>query len=70
MVLGQQADNPGTWMLHCHIWWHFYMGQIITFVEAVDHVGRIPAGLPHCPATCIYNTAPWVSSERFASCSL
>jgi hypothetical protein len=58
----EQADNPGTWMLHCHIWWHFYMGQIITFVEAPDQVGPAPPGLPKCPDTCTYNTAPWVSA--------
>lgn len=61
-----QADNPGTWLLHCHILWHQYMGQVVTFAEAVDRVGAPPAGLPQCPQTCTYNTAPWVSGRRAA----
>nr|ANC28028.1 laccase [Polyporus umbellatus] len=28
------ADNPGTWMLHCHIEWHLQAGLAITLIEA------------------------------------
>ncbi|KAF8480361.1 Fet3 protein [Russula ochroleuca] len=28
------ADNPGTWMLHCHIEWHLEAGLAVTFIEA------------------------------------
>ena len=36
------------------------MGQQATFVTAVDELPAPPAGLPKCPATCTYSTAPWV----------
>ncbi|KAI0249053.1 Cupredoxin [Lactifluus subvellereus] len=28
------ADNPGSWLLHCHIEWHLEAGLAVTFVEA------------------------------------
>ncbi|KAJ2350449.1 ferroxidase fet3 [Coemansia sp. RSA 2671] len=31
-----RADNPGVWMLHCHMDTHFIMGMTMTFVEAPD----------------------------------
>ncbi|KAI8320858.1 hypothetical protein GQ54DRAFT_298344 [Martensiomyces pterosporus] len=31
-----RADNPGVWLLHCHMDIHFAMGMVMTFVEAPD----------------------------------
>ncbi|KAI8323255.1 hypothetical protein GQ54DRAFT_296829 [Martensiomyces pterosporus] len=31
-----RADNPGVWLLHCHMDIHFAMGMVVTFVEAPD----------------------------------
>ncbi|KAH9057917.1 Fet3 protein [Lactarius deliciosus] len=28
------ADNPGAWLLHCHIEWHLEAGLAVTFIEA------------------------------------
>lgn len=28
------ADNPGTWMLHCHMEWHLFSGLALVFIEA------------------------------------
>lgn len=28
------ADNPGAWLLHCHIEWHFEAGLAVVFIEA------------------------------------
>ncbi|KAK4701689.1 iron transport multicopper oxidase, partial [Phenoliferia sp. Uapishka_3] len=30
------ADNPGTWIFHCHIEWHLEAGLAVVFVEAPD----------------------------------
>lgn len=57
-----QADNPGLWMFHCHIFWHRFMGQGLTFVTAAELLSPPPAGLPACPSSCTYNTAPFVST--------
>ncbi|KAK7398171.1 hypothetical protein QQX98_012454 [Neonectria punicea] len=34
VVLRFKADNPGVWLLHCHIEWHVTSGLIATFIEA------------------------------------
>ncbi|KAJ1812456.1 hypothetical protein LPJ56_005131, partial [Coemansia sp. RSA 2599] len=31
-----RADNPGAWLLHCHMDIHMGMGMVMTFVEAPD----------------------------------
>ncbi|KAJ1914195.1 ferroxidase fet3 [Coemansia sp. S100] len=31
-----RADNPGVWLLHCHMDIHFALGMAMTFVEAPD----------------------------------
>ncbi|KAI8323256.1 hypothetical protein GQ54DRAFT_296830 [Martensiomyces pterosporus] len=31
-----KADNPGVWLLHCHMDIHFAMGMVLTFIEAPD----------------------------------
>jgi len=33
-ALRLMADNPGAWLLHCHIEWHLEAGLAVTFVEA------------------------------------
>ncbi|KAJ1643776.1 ferroxidase fet3 [Coemansia erecta] len=40
-----RADNPGAWLLHCHMDIHMGMGMVMTFVEAPDvlqETQRIP----------------------------
>ncbi|CAF1122258.1 unnamed protein product [Adineta ricciae] len=32
------ADNPGLWLLHCHIGSHFYMGMNILLKEDIEHL--------------------------------
>lgn len=33
VVLAFKTDNPGTWLLHCHIAWHVSGGLAVNFVE-------------------------------------
>ncbi|KAJ2734444.1 ferroxidase fet3 [Coemansia sp. BCRC 34962] len=35
-----RADNPGVWLLHCHMDIHFVLGMAMTFVEAPDVLQR------------------------------
>eukprot|EP01012_Entosiphon_sulcatum_P020476 TRINITY_DN25424_c0_g1_i1.p2 TRINITY_DN25424_c0_g1~~TRINITY_DN25424_c0_g1_i1.p2 ORF type:complete len:566 (-),score=100.28 TRINITY_DN25424_c0_g1_i1:253-1950(-) len=42
-----RADNPGAWLLHCHIIWHEVLGMMMAFVEG----GMLPALPPNFP-TC------------------
>ncbi|KAI9256618.1 Cupredoxin [Phascolomyces articulosus] len=34
VVLRYRSDNPGAWLFHCHIDWHFYSGMGIVLIEA------------------------------------
>lgn len=34
MVLAFLTDNPGVWLMHCHIGWHVAMGFALQFIEA------------------------------------
>ncbi|KAL8151886.1 hypothetical protein V2J09_021694 [Rumex salicifolius] len=46
-----KANNPGTWLFHCHIDAHFAMGMGVVFEEGVDRVGRLPRSIMGCGAT-------------------
>lgn len=53
------ANNPGTWLLHCHIPYHQLMGQAMAIAEATELVPRAPLGMPKCPSPCEYSAAPY-----------
>ncbi|KAI0532733.1 multicopper oxidase-domain-containing protein [Xylaria digitata] len=36
LVLAFKADNPGNWLLHCHIAWHISGGMSVDFLERVS----------------------------------
>ncbi|KAL1582284.1 hypothetical protein WHR41_09162 [Cladosporium halotolerans] len=39
-VIRYVSDNPGAWLLHCHIQWHLVSGMALVLVEGGD---RLPA---------------------------
>lgn len=42
LVLGFPADNPGAWLMHCHIPWHVGQGFSVQFLENKDRIlGKI-----------------------------
>ncbi|KAB8230045.1 multicopper oxidase-domain-containing protein [Aspergillus alliaceus] len=38
LALAFQLDNPGAWLVHCHIAWHSSMGLALEFVEMRDSI--------------------------------
>jgi FtsP/CotA-like multicopper oxidase with cupredoxin domain len=38
IVIGFPLDNPGIWMIHCHIAWHASEGLAMQFVERLDEI--------------------------------
>ncbi|CAK9305034.1 unnamed protein product [Gordionus sp. m RMFG-2023] len=55
------ADNPGFWMLHCHLDFHFLKGMALIFkVGDVKEMPEIPPKFPHCGSwfTDPINTSP------------
>lgn len=44
LVIAFKTDNPGAWLLHCHIGWHLEQGFGVQFVEREDEVRRLFEG--------------------------
>ncbi|KAL4923143.1 Cupredoxin [Aspergillus undulatus] len=40
LVMAWETDNPGAWLMHCHIGWHTTEGFALQFVERYDEIGR------------------------------
>lgn len=38
LALAFKLDNPGAWLVHCHIAWHASQGLALEFVETPDTV--------------------------------
>ncbi|KAK6224209.1 hypothetical protein LQW54_000358 [Pestalotiopsis sp. IQ-011] len=38
LVLAWKTDNPGVWLMHCHIGWHTSEGFALQFVERFDEI--------------------------------
>ncbi|KAM3532914.1 hypothetical protein MY4038_003827 [Beauveria bassiana] len=41
LVLAFKTDNPGAWLMHCHIGWHTNMGLALQFVERQDEAREL-----------------------------
>lgn len=39
-VIGFQTDNPGAWIMHCHIIWHAEGGMALQYIERPDSMAR------------------------------
>lgn len=38
LAIAFQLDNPGAWIVHCHIAWHASQGLAMQFVESADSI--------------------------------
>lgn len=64
LVIGFQMNNPGTWLMHCHIAWHASSGMAVQFIESprvlhnmVEASGIVPEMNNQCDTwTHKYNT--------------
>jgi len=53
MVIAFHTDNPGAWLLHCHIGWHVSQGLGMQFLERKDEIPRLmhlDQMVPNCKA--------------------
>lgn len=41
LVLAFETDNPGVWLMHCHIGWHTSEGFAIQFVERYSEIAGL-----------------------------
>jgi FtsP/CotA-like multicopper oxidase with cupredoxin domain len=64
LVLAFPSDNPGSWLMHCHIAWHASSGLAMQFLERRDEiVGRI-GSLADMDQGCIEWSRDWNSPAR------
>ena len=40
LIIGFQTDNPGIWLMHCHIAWHASAGLALQFVERAAEIDQ------------------------------
>ena len=52
------ADNPGAWLLHCHMDWHVEAGLTVVMVEAADKIQEQKRFLPQIAALCAAGGIP------------
>ncbi|KAI1079056.1 multicopper oxidase [Whalleya microplaca] len=41
LVIGFETDNPGVWLMHCHIGWHTSEGFALQLVERYDEIAAL-----------------------------
>ncbi|KAF2678339.1 multicopper oxidase [Lentithecium fluviatile CBS 122367] len=41
LVLAFETDNPGAWLMHCHIGWHTSEGFAMQFIERYDEIAAL-----------------------------
>lgn len=61
LVIAFQADNPGAWLMHCHIGWHTSEGFALQIVERYDEI----AGITNSTAV-EENCSAWTSFQEEA----
>ncbi|KAF2706997.1 multicopper oxidase [Pleomassaria siparia CBS 279.74] len=44
LAIAFPTDNPGAWLMHCHIAWHVADGLAVQFLEAKSQTPAMPAG--------------------------
>ncbi|TDZ26366.1 Laccase-2 [Colletotrichum orbiculare MAFF 240422] len=41
LVMGFYTDNPGVWLMHCHIGWHTSLGFALQLIERPDEIAAL-----------------------------
>ncbi|OLN86528.1 Laccase-2-like protein 4 [Colletotrichum chlorophyti] len=41
LVMAWETDNPGAWLMHCHIGWHTSEGFSMQFIERYDEIAAL-----------------------------
>ncbi|PGH13136.1 hypothetical protein AJ79_03843 [Helicocarpus griseus UAMH5409] len=44
IVIAFETDNPGSWLMHCHIAWHASQSMALQFIEREGEIGRVVEG--------------------------
>lgn len=41
LVIAFETDNPGAWLMHCHIGWHTSEGFALQLIERIDEINAL-----------------------------
>jgi Multicopper oxidase len=58
LILAFKADNPGTWLMHCHIAWHASSGLALQILEREGDIEISDDSMEKINRTC-YNWDRW-----------
>jgi hypothetical protein len=64
LVVAFETDNPGAWLMHCHVGWHTSMGFALQFIEGKSMVSSTVKDTCALQETCKgWNN--WVAETGF-----
>ena len=68
LAIAFQLDNPGAWLIHCHIAWHTSQGLSLEFVESEKSISVDSADKKIFDDTCLSwsnwsSGAPWPKDD-------
>ncbi|KAI9643544.1 laccase, multicopper oxidase, benzenediol:oxygen oxidorectuctase [Ciborinia camelliae] len=69
LVVAFQTDNPGAWLMHCHIGWHASEGLAVQFLESENLINAVNPISPALTDTCnkwnawYPSKAPYIKSD-------
>ena len=66
LVLAFETDNPGIWLMHCHIGWHTSEGFAMQFIERYDEIAAITDSTrldDNCDAWTTYTAANSIEQD-------
>ncbi|KAF2084453.1 multicopper oxidase [Saccharata proteae CBS 121410] len=52
LILAFPADNPGAWLMHCHIAWHVSDGLSLQFLERADEITSVIGDTSEMTSNC------------------
>jgi hypothetical protein len=52
LIIAFRADNPGSWLMHCHIAWHASAGLAVQILERQTSIHPSTAAMRNAEATC------------------
>jgi hypothetical protein len=52
LIIAFPADNPGSWLMHCHIAWHASAGLAVQILERQISIALSTAAMQNAEATC------------------
>jgi len=58
VVIRYLTDNPGAWLLHCHINWHLEVGLGAVFIEAEEELRTLLEMPEETRRICALNNVP------------